>query len=275
MKVVVTGGSGKVGRAVVRHLLDLGHDVKNVDLVEPAEKACPTIQADLSRLAETFEVLRDAEAVVHLAAIVPGAASEETTFRVNVESTFNIFMAATSLRLDRIVWASSEAVYGVPFGTDLPAFVPIDESHPLLPETSYALSKVLGEEMARQFSRRTGIPIIGLRLSFVMEPEDYRSFPSYWKDASERKWNFWGYVDSRDVAQAVGAALSRPLPGCSCLNLAAADTVMDRPSGELMAAAFPSVKLNRPLEAYESLLSVERARRLLGYEPAHSWRSHL
>ncbi len=276
MRVVVTGGSGKAGRAVVRELVEQGYDVLNVDLAAPKERLCACLEANLTHLGETFEVLRDASAVVHLAAIpAPGRVTEEVTFRTNVESTFNVLMAATALRFERIIWASSETTLGLPFDKEQPAYAPIDENHPLLPESSYALAKVLGEEMARQFNRRTGIPIVGLRFSNIMEPQDYAAFPSYWKDASLRKWNLWGYVDVRDVALSCRLALERPIAGAPFFIIAAADTVMNRPSRELMAEIFPSVKITSPLGEFETLLSIGRARKLLGYEPRFSWRSQL
>ena len=142
-RVVVTGGSGKAGRAVVRDLLEHGYDILNVDLAPPAERRCPFIKADLTRPGEVFETLRGFDAVVHLAAIpAPGLLTEEATFRTNIESTFNVFAAATSLGLQRVVWASSETTLGLPFEREKPAYAPIDEQHPLYPESSYALSKV-------------------------------------------------------------------------------------------------------------------------------------
>ena len=276
MRVVVTGGSGKAGRAVVRDLVEHGYEVLNVDLVAPKERLCPYIEANLTHLGQTFEVFRDASAVIHLAAIpAPGIATEEVTFRTNVESTFNVVMAATSLRFERIVWASSETILGLPFEKVQPAYAPIDESHPRLPESTYALSKVLGEEMARQFNRRTGIPIVGLRFSNIMEPPDYAAFPSYWKDASLRKWNLWGYVDARDVAQSCRLALERPIAGAPFFIIAAADTVMNRPSRELLAEVYPKVKIVSPLAEFETLLSIGRARKILGYDPRFSWRDQV
>ena len=163
---------------------------------------------------------------------------------------------------------------GLPFDTP-PLFAPIDETIEPRPEWSYALSKVLGEEMARQFNRRTGIPFVGLRISNIMEPEDYAAFPSYWDDAQLRRWNLWGYVDCRDVAQACRLGLEAGTTGAEVCIVAAADTVMPRPSADLMAEVFPSVPMTRPVEGRETLLSIDRARRVLGYEPAHRWADHV
>lgn len=179
------------------------------------------------------------------------------------------------LGLHRVVWASSETTLGLPFERERPAYAPIDEEHPPYPESSYALSKLLGEEMARQFNRWTKIPYHGLRFSNIMEPDDYERFPSFWDDATLRRWNLWGYVDARDVAQACRLALDDELTGAEVFIVAAADTVMNWPSLELMAEVYPEVPVRSGVGEFETLLSIDKARRLLGYEPQHSWRDHV
>ena len=276
MRIVVTGGSGKAGRAVVRDLLDHGYDVLHVDLQAPTERLTRFLRVDLTDLGQTVEVLHGADAVVHLAAIPSGGIqTEEVTFRVNIGSTYNVFSAATLVGLRRVVWASSETTLGLPFDDPPPAYAPIDEEHPLYPNSSYALSKVLMEEMARQLSRRTGLPIVGLRFSNIMEPERYASFPEFQSDPRKRKWNLWGYVDARDVAQSCRLALEADISGAEVFIIAAADTVMDRPNRALMAEVFPGVPLREGVGDFETLLSIDKARRLLGYAPRHSWRDHV
>ena len=248
----------------------------SVDLVPSPEPLSDETQADLTDLGQAIDVLRGAEAVVHLAAIpAPGLRPDELTFRVNTTSTYNVFSGAAVLGLRRVVWASSETVLGLPFERERPAYAPIDEDHPLYPESSYSLSKVLGEEMARQFHRWTGIPFIGLRFSNVMEPGDYTRFPAFWDDAQLRRWNLWGYVDARDVAQACRLALRGDAAGAEVFIVAAADTVMNRPSRELMAEVYPDVELRDEIGEFETLLSIAKARRTLGYEPRFSWRDHV
>ncbi len=273
-RIVVTGGSGKAGRAIMRELLGHGYDAVNVDAAAPRERLGALLRADLTNQGETFEALAGAEAVVHMAAIpAPGILTEEATFRTNMLSTFNVFNAAAVLGLRRVVWASSETTIGLPFDREKPAYAPIDEDHPLYPESSYALSKVLSEEMARQFHRRFRIPFVGLRFSNIMEPQDYAAFPGYWKDARLRRWNLWGYVDARDVAQGARLALEKDVEGAPHLFLAAADTVMDRPSRALLEEVYPDVPLRKKIGEYETLLSIDRAASVLGYRPAHSWRT--
>jgi nucleoside-diphosphate-sugar epimerase len=273
-RVVVTGGAGKAGRAVVRDLLEHGYEAISVDLVRDANLTeGQQLVADVTDYGEVVDALKGADAVVHLAAIpAPGLKPDELTFRVNVTSTYNVFAAAPILGIKRVVWASSETTLGLPFEREHPRYAPIDEDHPPLPESSYALSKLASEEMARQFSRWTGIPYVGLRFSNVMEPHDYDRFPGFWGDPQLRRWNLWGYVDARDVAQSCRLALEADLTGAEVFIVAAADTVMNRPSAGLMAEVYADVEVRDGVAEFGTLLSIEKARRVLGYEPAFSWR---
>jgi nucleoside-diphosphate-sugar epimerase len=275
-RVVVTGSAGKAGRAVVRELVAHGYDVLGVDLVRDAAEPSKQIVADLTDYGQAVDTLTGADAVVHLAAIpAPELRPAELTFRVNTLSTYNVFAAAPLLGLRRVVWASSETLIGLPFERERPRYAPIDEEHPPLPESTYSLSKLVGEATAEQFSRWTGIPYVGLRFSNVMEPHDYERFPSFWADAELRRWNLWGYIDARDVAQASWRALEADVAGAENFIVAAGDTVMNRPSSALMSEVYPDVEVRGELSEFETLLSIAKARRLLGYEPSYSWRDAL
>jgi nucleoside-diphosphate-sugar epimerase len=282
-KIAVTGGSGKAGRAVVRHLFDRGHQVLNIDQVPSPESnhpegEIPFLRADVTDFGQALEALSGGEtlpgieAVVHFAAIPsPAHATPDTVFRTNVTSTHAVFAAAQRLGLQRVVWASSETTLGLPF-TRPPDYAPVDEAH-VYPETSYALSKVVGEELARQFHRWSQIPIIGLRFSNVMVREEYaRRFPAWQDDPTLRRWNLWGYVDESHVAHSVERALEADIAGAESFIIAAADTVMRRPSRELMAEVFPDVPIRGELAGNDTLLDISKARALLGYDPQFSWR---
>jgi nucleoside-diphosphate-sugar epimerase len=272
-KIAVTGGSGKAGRATTRALLERDYEVFNIDIAPPRESLCRYQMVDLMNLGETIEALHGYDAVVHLAANPnPSGWTEERMFRHNTTTTYNIFRAATIVGMRRVVWASSETTLGLPFDRVLPTYAPIDEESPLTPESSYALSKVLSEEMARQFSRWSGVPFVGLRFSNIMELEAYQQFPSYWDDAQKRKWNLWGYVDARDVAQSCVRGLEADVSGAHAFIIAAGDTVMNRPSRDLMAEVYPGVPVRDLAHPYATLLGVDGARRALGYVPQHSWR---
>lgn len=280
MRIVVTGGSGKLGRAVVSDLTDHDHDVWNVDVVPPRETTGRFTRVDLSDFGQVYELLRGIDegwpaidAVVHLAAIPgPGQAPNAALFANNVTGTYNVFAAARHAAIRNIVWASSETLLGLPFDTP-PPYVPLDEEAPIRPETSYSLAKALDEEMARHFCRwDPALKMIGLRFSNVMEPADYARFPSFDADPSIRSWNLWAYIDARDGAQAVRRALELDATGMDVFIVANADTVMGRSSAGLMAEVFPGVEVRRTLSEHETLLSIDKARRVLGYEPRHSWR---
>jgi nucleoside-diphosphate-sugar epimerase len=281
--VLVTGGSGKLGRAVVDLLVREGHRVSVVDLVHPGRADVAWTRADLTDFGQAVGVLTGVDdrwpspdAVVHLAALpAPGLQPDATLFAANVTTTYNVFAAARVAGVDTVVWASSETVLGLPFDVP-PPHLPLDEDCGPTPNSSYSLSKTLEEEMARQFARwRPELSIIGLRFSNVMEPADYAAFPSFDADPALRRWNAWSYIDARDGATAVLAALDHPGRGADVFVIANADTVMSRPSTELAAEQFPGVPVRGPLEGNQALMSSERARRVLGWTPGHSWRDEV
>ena len=277
MRVCVTGGSGRAGRAVVADLLEHGFGVVSTDLVAPrvGPGAAVTIRTDLTDYGQAAEVLAGVDAVVHLANIpAPGIHTPAVTFNANVAMNFNVFRAASEAGVARVVWASSETTLGLPFDVP-PRYAPVDEDHYPVPTTTYALSKVASETIAGHIAQWSGIPFIALRFSNILGPADYQEFPSYWEDPTARKWNLWGYIDERDAATACRLALGADITGSASFIIAAADTVMTRPSAELMREVFPGVPLTGEVAGNATLLSTERARQALGFVPQHSWRHHL
>ena len=279
-RVVVTGGSGKLGQACVADLVDHGWEVVNVDRAPSPHPVCPFLRVDLTDFGQVVEALsvndgyRGVDALVHLAAIpAPGLTTNAATFANNMPSTYNVFAAARHAGIKNIVWASSETVLGLPFEIP-PPYIPVDEEYPARPESTYSLVKHLEEQMARQFCRwDPDLKMIGLRFSNVMDPADYAAFPGYDADPSSRKWNLWGYIDARDGAQAVRKALAYEPKGCDVFIIAAADTVMSRSNAELTAEIYPDVEVRGDIGKHATLLSIEKARRVLGFEPQFSWRS--
>ena len=278
MRIAVTGGSGKLGRTVVRVLVEHGHQVHNLD--QHGERAPTFTRVDLTDYGQVIDALAGIddrhdgiEAIVHLAALpAPGLASDVATFSNNMLSTYNVFQSARRLGIRRIVYASSETVLGLPFDVP-PPYIPVDEDYPARPESTYSLVKHLEETMAIELVRwDPTLSITALRFSNVMDPADYAEFPSFDADARSRKWNLWGYIDARDGAQAIERALENAAPGFDRFIIAAADTVMSRPNAELVAEVFPDVPLRGELGVNDTLLSIDKARRVLGYEPEHSWR---
>ncbi len=184
-----------------------------------------------------------------------------------------MFEGARKAGIKRIVHASSETVLGLPFDVP-PPYLPVDEEYDPRPNSTYSLVKYLEEKMAVELCRwDPELSVTGLRFSNVMEPHDYAQFPGFDADPRSRRWNLWGYIDARDGGQAVLKALETRGPGYEVFIIANADTVMSRSSASLVAEVFPDVEVRRELGEHETLLSIDKARRLLGYEPQFDWRN--
>jgi nucleoside-diphosphate-sugar epimerase len=265
----------------VADLREHGYDVLPTDTVVSREDRDEwMLRADLTDYGQAVEALTEAkaDAVVHLANIpAPGLSTPAVTFNSNITMNFNVFQAAAALELDRVVWASSETTLGLPFDTP-PRYAPVDEDHYPVPTSTYALSKVASETVAGHIAQWSGLPFIALRFSNIMAPEDYQWFAEFQDDPHARKWNLWGYIDQRDVALSCRLALEADagtVTGSPAFIIAAADTVMNRPSAELLAEVFPGVRLTRDVGEFGTLLAIDRAREVLGFEPEHSWRDHV
>ena len=279
--ILVTGGSGKAGRATINLLLKNNYNVFNVDLANHSELDVPFSKVNLENFGDAMESVSEIDdringidAIIHQAAIpAPGLETNHKTFRMNTLSTYNIFQAAKVLKINNIVWASSETVLGLPFDT-YPPYVPVDEEYYPRPESSYSLSKVMGEEMARQYCRRNPeMKIFGLRYSNIMEEKDYKQFQSFQKDPFLRKWNFWGYIDARDVAQACLLAMESKLKGAENFIIAADDTVMEEDNKSLLDKVFPNIQIKGEIGKNKTLLSNDKAKKILGFNPEYSWRN--
>ncbi len=278
-RIVVTGGSGASGRVVVRELLGRGHEVINIDRVSSTDGGAGFREVDLTEFGDTLAAMVGSEAVVHLAANPEPDFDDYTGFQRfhnNTLSTFNVFNAAVSLGIRRVVWASSETVLGFPFETNRPLRIPVTEDDPIQPQNCYAISKAACEEVARHFARLHGMTFVGLRLSNILYESGHRDLyskiPGYWDDIESRKFNLWGYIDSRDVARCVAIALRAPIEGAQTYIIAARDSIMNRPSAELVAAAFPGVDVDPQLGDFDALISSAKAERDFGFAPAYSWR---
>ncbi len=281
MKVIVTGSAGKIGRAAMTALRKAGHTVVGLDLLATPDRrtvACDCIDfgAVMGALSGIDAIGGVPDAVIHLAGIpAPGLATDQHIFAVNTQSSYNIFSACARLGIRRIAWASSETILGLPFATP-PAFVPLDETHPDRPSWSYALAKQLGETMADSFvAWHPDMTIASLRFSNVYAAGDYANLKEIQAKPQGRRFNLWGYVDSEDAGEACRLAIEAPFVGHEKMIIAAADTIVDRPSAELMRENFPDVPLKTAIEGQASLLSTARAKQLIGYEPRFSWRNRI
>ncbi len=278
--VLVTGGSGKLGAFAVRHLSNSGWDVISADRVPNPNNDVKSIIVDFRDAAQVMDLILGTDekhtkldAVVHLAAIpAPGIATDKATIDNNFNSSLNIFMASQKAGIKKIVFASSETVLGLPFDTP-PPYVPVDEEYAPRPESYYSLSKTLEEALAKELCRwDESLGMVGLRFSNVIDPVEYPDFENYQSDPMSRKWNLWGYIDARDGALAIEKALEYQRPGFEPFIIASPDTVMRTANDDLLKAVFPDVPRKTEFGDHETLLSIRKAQKLLGYNPENSWR---
>lgn len=279
MRIAVTGSSGKLGRAVVDHLTGAGHEVTGFDLTGP--QGSHATRVDLADYGQILDALLGVtarhsglDALVHLAAIpVNGLVPDVTTFHVNMAVSFNVLFAARRAGIRHIVTASSITAMGFPFDEAPPA-LPVDETFTAANNT-YGLVKVLEEAMAAQFVRwDPELSLTALRFTNIVGAGEYSTFhragdPGYRRDL------IGSYVDVRDAALGVSLALDAAAPGFETYTISAADSGLDIPSPELAALWFPGVPVAAGFGARDPLLSIEKARRHLGYEPQHDWRTEL
>lgn len=294
MRVLFTGGAGKAGRHAVRHLIEQGHRVLNVDLVPLEVAGVQNRLADVTDAGQMFDVMMGYagfdelepgtgvprfDAVVHFAA-VPRILlrSDNECYRVNTLGTYNVIDAAVKAGVRKIVFASSETTYGVCFadGERKPEYLPIDEQHPTVPEDSYAMSKVVNEVTARSFQRRSGADVYGLRINNVVEPHEYRrDFPAYLKDPSLRRRNIFAYVDARDLGHMVDRCLQVDGLGYQVFNVSNDTHSVGEPTQDLIADFYDGVPVTRAIGEHETFYSNAKARDLLGFRPRHDWRDEL
>ena len=275
MKILVTGGVGKVGQWVVRNLLDGGaHQVTVFDrLPGPERGPIKYLVGDVQDLGQVIEAMVDVEAVIHLAAIHnPNIATASVTYQTNVVGTFNVHHAAFRLGIKRVVSASSNAIVGWSYGERfVPDYLPIDEDHPLRPEDVYGLSKQIGETIAQSYSRK-GLETIMLRPSGVVTPEELEQIK---KEGGRRLSGFqaYSYIDARDLAVAFRLAVERSIPSGTALFVVSDDSTIAEPLCDLYPRVMPSIgDKAHSLTGSKGSYSNSRAKKFLGWQPIHSWR---
>ena len=280
MRIAVTGSSGKLGRPAAELLRRQGHDVLGVD--QEGEPGFGFTKVNLTDYGQALDTmlgvtarLTGVDVLVHLAAIpVNGLVPDAALFHNNLSVTFNVMHAALRARIRTIVCASSITAVGFPF-TEPPAYLPLDEDCPLRANNTYGLAKVAEETIAAQLVRwEPELSITALRFTNVTREGEYRGFAARHADPDYRRDLLWSYVDARDGAAAISLAVEQAAPGFRAYNITASDTGLSIPSRELASGAFPGVPL-REIGEFETLMSIERARTELGFEPKHLWRDEL
>lgn len=279
-KVVVTGGSGRLGQFVIRDLLARSYQVLSLDKVSPREKICPSWLADLRQSGDLFEALKGAYGIVHLGAYqAPNLAPDAETLSNNVSSTYNVLRAAADSKVKRVVLASSTAAFGFIYATKLwaPDYLPLDEQHPSNPQDSYGLSKVLGEKIADSIvSVHHDMTISSLRFPGVNFDLTYESFRERWRNPPARASGFWTYIDARDAATTCRLALEAKFTGHEVFIASAPNNCMIQPTVELVKKYLPKgAKIKKVAGTHWSCVDSAKARRVLGFKPEHMWQDYI
>ena len=279
-KIVVTGGSGRLGQFVIRDLLARGYQVLSLDKVPPREKICPSWLADLRQSGDLFEALKSAYGIVHLGAYqAPNLAPDAETLSNNVSSTYNVLRAAADSRVKKVVLASSTAAFGFIYAAKLwaPDYLPLDEQHPSNPQDSYGLSKVLGEKIADSIvSVHRDMTISSLRFPGVNFDLTYESFRDRWRNPPARANGFWTYIDARDAATTCRLALEAKFTGHEVFIASAPNNCMIQPTLELVKKYLPKgAKIKKVAGTHWSCVDSAKARRVLGFKPAHVWQDYI
>ena len=291
-RIIFTGGSGKAGRHVVQHLVDHGYEVLNLDTAPLDNPKVRTLKTDITDSGQVFVALssytglheldpslrpQPVDAVVHFAAVPRIMITPDNElFRVNTMGTYNVIEAAVTLGIKKIIIASSETTYSIfdhePVDKQ---YFPLDEEYDVNPADSYALSKICNEKTARAFATRSGCDIYALRIGNVIEPHEYADWGKYFADPGFKKRLAWSYIDARDLGQITRLCIETDGLGYEVFNVANDETASDLPTADLLKRFYPNVPLKvNDLGEYETLLSNRKAKRVLGFKPAHRWRDY-
>jgi nucleoside-diphosphate-sugar epimerase len=279
MKVLVTGGSGIVGRYVVDEL-SKAHSVEVLDLKMPHRTGFTLHTVDVLDLPALNKIVTGFDAVVHLAGIPhPLNEPHEKVFRVNTLGTYNMLEAASANRVKQFILMSSESTLGFAFSTkhNWPEYAPIDEHHPLRPQDAYGLSKVACELLCAGASRKSEIQTVCLRAPWIWVPEEkafYRQLIDEY-----RKWykNLWAFIHVYDVAQTIRHLIEQAentklkLPRHDAYFICAEQNWTGRDSRELLAEFYPETKtFSKDFSGAASILSSTKAKQAFGFAPQYS-----
>ena len=282
-KVLVTGGSGKMGRHIIADLLANGYEVVSTDQKAPESTDGFTfLAADITDPDEALRVMDGCDQVVHMAAIPnPIMASEWEVLRVNTMSNWAVLEAAEKHGIRSIVMASSINAIGASFSrhrSPRPYF-PLDEEQGTLCQDSYALSKWYGEIMADTFVRRSPgqFQIASMRFHWLGTRAEQRErritkTPSKANPLRRESMGFWGWADIEESAVACRFALTQEWEGHEAFFINGADTMLEIPTEEAIAQAFPEAEIRTPLPGFTSAISTSKAADILGWTPKRTWR---
>ncbi|TEA13670.1 Uronate dehydrogenase [Colletotrichum sidae] len=290
-RVVFTGGSGAAGRWVVQELLRYGHEVINLDITPLDNPAVHTVKCDITdsgqvysalytpfRFSEPLDKAQTPDAVIHFAGYArPLMAPDNEIFKSNVNAFHNVVEAACKMGVKKIILASSVTVYGVTYAEGHRNFTsfPIDETVDCNPTDPYALSKLVGETVARSYASRFGIDIYCLRIGAVIEPDQYeQKFTRYNETPEAWAVHGWSYTDARDLGQMCHLGLEKDGLGWQVFNATNDQMTSLEPTTDFLQRVSPDTPFTREMEIHEAPMSNRKIRGILGFKEEHPWTKH-
>ncbi len=275
MKVLITGGSGKIGKYVLKEL-EGRYELTNFDIVEPTDSKHEFVKGDITKLEDLEKVMPGHEAVIHLAAIPhPLVDPPEKVMFINTMGTFNALEAAAKNGVKKFIAATSDSALGFVFQEHhfLPEYIPIDEEHPLKPQDPYGLSKLVNEETCKMYTRRYDMTTICLRPCFVWFPEDAESYTKLLNNPERGAKGIWVYTAVYDIARAFRLALEvEGLKHEAFFICADSSYAPDYDTLDLLNKYYPGIKdIDPSFKGNMSPISCAKAERLLGFKAQHDW----
>ena len=285
MRILVTGGAGRLGQFTIKELLDHGHEVLSIDRLPSTETVCPSLVIDLLHAEHLAAAFEHADGVIHLARkrfpytsngfepasrtwTTPDVLGDASTFGYNVSISYNVVAAAFAAGVKRLVMGSSLTIYGFyyPARFSVPESLPVDEEHPLRPQDPYSISKLVVEGVCDAFARKSEMQITSLRFAGICT--DLTHGVLFERRNNPLRWTgpLWTYVDVRDAAAACRLAIEASFSGHEAFNVCAPNTIMKTPTAELVREYLPGIKLPESrLDGNWSGYDPGKARKILGF----------
>ena len=293
MKIVVTGGAGRLGQLTSKELVEHGHNVLAIDKMPVLDHVGDSSVVDLSQGEALADVFQRTDAVIHLARKkfpytsngfepaartwkIPDTFGDAENFSYNVTISYNVVAAAFAAGVKKLAMGSSLTIYGFYYPTKFsaPEYLPVDEAHPLAPQDPYSVSKLAGERICDAFARRSEMQIASLRFAGISADLTQKNLLERRKNPLRWAGPLWTYIDVRDAAIACRLAVESDFSSHEPFNICAPNTIMTKPTAELAEEYFPNVKLRGRLEGNWSGYDCKKARDMLGFTASYLLKDH-
>jgi len=213
MKVLVTGGSGFLGINLVRSLINRGYEVRVLDIASfdyPEKDRIQFIKGDIRDMDAVDKAVKDVDVVVHGAATLP-LYSDKEIMDTNYKGTFHLLDAARHYGVERFIYISSTAVYGIP------DHHPLKEDDMLIGVGPYGIAKIKSEKLCEQF-RSEGMCISVIRPKSFIGPDRLGIFALFYSWAMDAKHfpllgkgkNMYQLLDVEDLCDAIHLCITKP-----------------------------------------------------------------